>query len=205
MKISLSKFRSRHNWRGTPCGWTLPELMVAVAIGGIVLTAIGTFTVYGIRSFVAMSNYVDMDEKSRRTSDEMTRQIRQCTAVVDFKNTGQTRWITLSNTMAGATVNYIKYTWDSSTRTLSCEKTGQPSTSTLTECDDWEVRLCKRNPIPGTTNLFHPATNIFGNLDFNIAKLVDMKWKCSRAFIGTALQTESVQTTQIVLRNTDSQ
>lgn len=181
--------------------WSLPELMVAVAVGTIALAAIGAFAIYGLRCFVAISNYVDLDEKSRRTVDVMTKELRQATRVIDFNPVGNKRWITLTNSTPGATVTYMKYTWSGATRMLYFEKNGQPLVTNLTECDNWEVGLYQRTPIKGSTNLFYPATNGAGTPDYTIAKLIDMKWKCSRTVLGKKLQTESVQTTQIVLRN----
>lgn len=181
--------------------WTLPELLVAVAIGALVLTAMATFSVYSLRSFVALSNYVDLDEKSRRTVDEMTRQIRQASAIVSYNTNGIKRWLTLTNSTPGATVKYVKYTWSSQDRVLYFERTGVPAKTNLTECDDWQFTLHQRTPIPGLTNQFYPATNAAGKIDLSVAKLVDMKWRCSRDVLGKAFQTESVQTTKIVLRN----
>jgi hypothetical protein len=184
------------------CGsaaWTLPELMVAIAIGMLVLAAIFSFSLYGLRSFAAMSNYADLDEKSRLTLDHMTKEIRQTSAVTDFQANGAKRWLELTNTTPGATNPYVKYTWEDNT--LYFETTTEPFTAVLTECDDWQFSLYQRTPIPNTTNQFYPATNISGKIDFRIAKLVDMKWRCSRTMYGKAFQTETVQSTKVVLRN----
>jgi hypothetical protein len=177
------------------------ELLVASAIGGIVLTAVAGFTVYSMRSFVGLSNYADLEEKSRRTVDEMTQQIREATAVVQLQSTGNKRWLILTNSTPGASNKFMKYTWSSQDRVLYYERTGSPAKTNLTECDDWVVTILKRNPIPGTTNQFFPATNSAGQPDPKIAKLVDMKWRCSRKVLGKTYQTETVQTTKIVLRN----
>ena len=191
------KVRIRQGHRG----WTLTELLVAVGISSIVMMAVAGFTIYSLRSFVALSNYADLDERSRRTVDDMTRQIRQATGVVSFQATGTNRWLTLTNTIAGASNRFVRYAWSSQTRVLSFASTTQPQIATLTECDNWEFSLHMRSPIPGTTNMFYPATNSSGAIDLSVVKLVDMKWRCSRQVLGNALQTESVQTTKIVLRN----
>jgi len=194
-------FLRSYNNRFRSSGWTLPELMVGIAIGALVMAAIGGFSLYSLRSFVALSNYADLDERSRRTVDEMTRQIRQSTAVIDIKTTGNKRWISLTNSTPGATNKFVKYTWDTQTKVLFYEHTGTGPITNLTECDNWEFKLYQRTPIPGTTNLFYPATNSSGAIDFKIAKLVDMKWHCTREILGKTMQTESIQTTKIVLRN----
>jgi type II secretory pathway pseudopilin PulG len=197
MKLFLRTYNNRRRFSG----WTLLELMVAIGIGALVMAAISGFWVYSLRSFVAMTNYADLDEKSRRTVDEMTRQIRQATAVLDIKNTGNPRWITLTNSTAGATNKFVKYTWNTQDKVLYYQSTTQSQITNLTECDNWEFSLYQRNPIPGLTNMFYPATNSAGKLDFTVAKLVEMKWHCTREILGKKFQTESVQTTKIVLRN----
>jgi prepilin-type N-terminal cleavage/methylation domain-containing protein len=195
-----SLLRTNNHRRGSS-GWTLMELLVAIAIGALLMALLSGFWVYSLRSFVAMSNYADLDEKSRRTVDEMTRQIRQATAVLDIQNTGNTRWITLTNSTPGATNKFVKYTWDTQTKVFYYQSTTQSQITNLTECDNWEFGLYQRNPIPGLTNMFYPATNSAGKLDFTVAKLVEMKWHCTREMLGKTFQTESVQTTKIVLRN----
>ena len=196
------KAASSNNGHGRSSGWTLPELMVAIAIGALMLTAIFGFSLYSLRSFVAIANYSELEEKSRRTLDEMTRQIRQATAIINMQNSGGTRWLTLTNSTPGAVNKYVKYTWDSSVKVLYFEATTHPKTPTLTECDNWEFSFYQRAPIPGSTNnQFFPAVDKSGKIDFTIAKLVDMKWHCTREVLGKTMQTESVQTTRIVLRN----
>jgi hypothetical protein len=49
--------------------------------------------------------------------------------------------------------------------------------------------------------VFYPATNNAGALDLTICKVINMNWKCSRAILQQKINTESVQTAQIVLRN----
>ena len=176
--------------------------MVAVAIGALAMAAVAGFSLYSLRSFVAMSNYTELEEKSRRTVDEMTRQIRQATEVLNFQPNGDTRWLTLTNGMPGASNKYVKYTWVKNDRVLYFESTTQAAVPTLTECDDWQFSLYQRVPISGSSAQFNPATDKSGKVDLKIAKLVVMNWRCSRDILGKAFQTESVQTTKVVLRNT---
>jgi hypothetical protein len=49
--------------------------------------------------------------------------------------------------------------------------------------------------------VFFPATNSAGAYDLSVCKLINMTWKCSRTVLGSKLNTESVQTAQVVLRN----
>ena len=49
--------------------------------------------------------------------------------------------------------------------------------------------------------MFFPATNTAGAYDLSTCKLINMTRKCSRTILGSKLNTESVQTAQVVLRN----
>ena len=63
----------------------------------------------------------------------------------------------------------------------------------LTECDSLSFEIFQRNPIGGTYDQFpasSPAT----------AKLINVTWTCSRKILGTAMNTENVQTAKIVIR-----
>jgi prepilin-type N-terminal cleavage/methylation domain-containing protein len=177
---------------------TLTEVLVASAIGSIVLAATATFWMFGARSFVALGNYRDLDAKSQLALDRMTRDIRQATRVLSFQNTGNNRWLSLTNEVEGVG---MRYSWDATDRTLLCEKTGQAAEAYLTECDRWDFSLFQRTPQKNQTNTFFLATNQFGVYAPNLCKLVDMTWKCSRTILGKQANTESVQTAQVVLRN----
>ncbi len=177
---------------------TLVEMMVAVALGTLILAVASSLYLFGSRSFVSMGNYTDLDAKSRNALDLMSRDIRQATAVLGFNNTGTTKWLTVTNALSGTG---ITYTWDATPRTLVCRKTGQPDTVYLTECDRWDFQLYQRAPQTNGTYVFFPATNAFGAYDLSVCKLINMTWKCSRTILGSKLNTESVQTAQVVLRN----
>jgi len=177
---------------------TLVEVMVASGIGSLILGVTATLWMFGARSFVALGNYRELDSRSRFALDRMTRDIRQATRVVSFQNSGNNRWLSLTNELAGVG---IRYTWDDASQALSCEKTGQPAEVYLTECDRWDFNLFQRTPQPNQTNTFFLATNRFGVYDPTLCKLINMTWKCSRTILGEKANTESVQTAQVVLRN----
>ncbi len=179
-------------------GLTLVELMVSVALGSLAMAMAGSLWLYSSRSFAAMSNYADLDAKSRNALDLMSREIRQAAQVTAFQNSGTTKWLTVTNAAQGAA---ITYTWSAGPRTLVCQKTGQADQVYLTECDRWDFEFYQRAPQKGTNYVFFPATNTAGAYDLSIAKLINMSWKCSRTILGDKVNTESVQTAQIVLRN----
>ncbi len=165
----------------------------------MVLTAVATLWIFSNRSFVALGNYTDLDTKSRYAIDCMLRDIRAATAVASFQNNGTTNWLTVTNTQSPSWG--VTYSWDSSTRNLVCQKTGEADRTYLTECDVWDFQLYQRTPHTSGTYVFYPATNSAGAVDLSICKLINMTWRCSRTILGSKVNTENVQTAQVVLRN----
>ncbi len=177
---------------------TLVEVMVAVMLGSVLMASACSVWLFGSRSFAAMGNYADMDAKSRNALDRMSREIREASQVMGFQNTGTTKWLTITNAIRSTT---ITYTWNASSRTLMCQKTGEADQVYLTECDNFVFDLFQRTPQSGKTYVFYPATNAPSSYDLSICKLINMSWKCSRTILGGRVNTESVQTAQVVLRN----
>jgi hypothetical protein len=175
------------------------ELMIATGLGTLVLSAVAFLSLYGARSSVAVCNYTDLDARSRNALDVISREIRQATAVTAFVTDLPTKSLTLFNADQGKTTTL---TWDSNARTMVFGVTGQPDQTVLTECDRWDFSLYQRTPrITGANILYYPATNGAGKLDPSLCKLINMSWKCSRTILGQKVNTETVQTAQIVLRN----
>ena len=178
---------------------TLVEVMIATGLGSMVLGAVSLFTMYGARSSVAVINYTDLDAKSRYALDVISREMRQANALIDSQPNLPVKYLTLTNIDQSAS---IKITFDSSARTVTLEKTGQPTQTNLTECESWGFNLYQRTPWMTATNvLFYPATNNAGSVDSSLCKLINLSWKCSRSILGNKVNTESVQSAQIVLRN----
>lgn len=174
-------------------GFTLVEAVVAVALGTLVLAVVASITVYSSRTFSAISNYVDLDAHSRFALDIISREARQCTAVTDCQTNGSIVTITLTNMPS---VTMMKLIYNSTAGTLTFQRSNQPDKVLLTGCDRWNIWLYTRAPSVTATNIaFNAATNLA------TCKLINMSWKCSRTIMGSKLNTESVQTAQIVLRN----
>lgn len=163
---------------------TLVELMVTGAIGLLVLTAIAMLSMYSARSFVAMGNYADLDAASRNALDIMSREIRQTQGLNSFTSTKLVFQETDSNTLT--------YVYDPSDRTLTRQRAGI-NTVLLEQCDFLNFHISQRNP--SNAFAFYPATSAA------TAKLIDVSWRCSREILGSRINTESVQTAKIVIRN----
>ena len=61
---------------------TMVELLIALSIASLILGALGILTVHTSRSFVALSNYTELDRKSRNTLDRLTQIIREAATEV---------------------------------------------------------------------------------------------------------------------------
>lgn len=176
---------------------SLVEVMMAMAIGSIVLAMVGWLTVYGARSFAVLGNYSALDQQSRLGVDKMTRQIRQATAVLEAQGEGSERWLSLTNETEASG---ITYSWSADSRQLVAQKSGEDTeVVVLNSCDDWSFELYGRVPQPGGTNAIFPAASP------RLCRLINMSWTCSRSVLSTNLiNSETVQDARIVLRNQQS-
>jgi hypothetical protein len=165
-------------------GGTLMETLVATSVAGLVFATVATLWMFSMRSFAALGNYGDLDATSRNALDTMSREIRQTRALTNFSST------TLM--FEDYDTNSLVYTYDTSARTLTRQK-GGTNTVLLVQCDYLNFDISQRNPSNNFT--FYPTTNP------SQAKLVDVSWRCSRQIMGSKVNTESVQTAKIVIRN----
>jgi len=166
--------------------FSLVETSIGTAIGSIIMAAVMSLFIFGSRSFVAMGNYMDLDRTSRNALDRMSRDIRQTRSLQSYAS-NQLVFVDYDT-------NLLTFSWNKDTGQLTRTKGGQ-TTTLLTQCDYLNFHICQRNPIPGAFD-FYPATN-----NASIGKLVDLSWRCSRKILGAKINTESVQTAKIVIRN----
>jgi Tfp pilus assembly protein PilW len=165
-------------------GLTLAELLVSVAIGTIVLTVVSQLIVFSGRSFASMLNYVDLDDRSNRTLQRMSKDIRQANNVASASST--------SLVLNDFDNTPLEYTWNSGAKTLTRTK-GGVSANLLRDCEFFQFSLFQRNPIGGTYDQYSAATA-------TNAKLVQVSWVCARKVIGTLRNSESVQSAKYVIR-----
>jgi hypothetical protein len=166
------------------------EMMVALGAGTIILAAVVATAVCVGNTMVAVGNYNDLNKASRQTLDRLSRDVRNASSVGNGSTTSS---LTLTNTYNGTTI--ITYAWDGSnqvTRTVSSSSSSSAST-VLTNCDTFSFAYYQRNP---TNNLTFVSTTNPAQI-----KLVSVSWRCSRQILGAKLNTESVQTANVVMRN----
>jgi len=167
--------------------FTLVELLVSVAISSVVMGIVLYAFIFSTRSFVAMGNYVDLNKASLFALDRLSRDIREASSMQTFATN---RLVLLD-----ANTNQLTIAWDPNsgllTRTL-----GASTTTLLKNCDYLLFDIFQRNPTDTGAMGFYSASN-----NPAICKLVSVSWRCSRTILGQKINTESVQTAKIVIRN----
>ena len=167
-------------------------MMVSLAVGSIVGLSIMSFAFFTGRSFSALANYNDLDDKSRNALDIMTRDIRQVIELDSFASNSASTTIGLK-----ATNGVISYVYSRTNRTLTRISATGDTNKLLSECDTLAFGLYQRNPVGGTYDQYPASTN---NLALT-CKLIQVSWTCSRKILGNTMNTESVQTAKVVIRN----
>jgi hypothetical protein len=163
----------------------LVEAMMSIGIMGLIMLVLVSISVFSGRSFVAMANYVDLDDKNRIAIDTLTRDLRSCNRV--FYCT--TNFLALEDSDGW----FVYYIHSPTTKTLARYKASQVTTNLLSGCENLVFSLGKRNSLPGTLDQYPAATA-------SEAKVVDVRWNCSRSILGVKANTEAVQTAKIVIR-----
>ena len=167
---------------------TLVEIMVATAIGTLILAAAGSLMIYNARSLAALTNYADLDRYSRGAVDKLSQDIRQSTDLIAFTSTE-----IQFNASRGR--SNITYTYYPDSKTL-VRRQGRNREILLEQCDSLTFTVYGRNNVSNTWDQF-VVTTAAG------AKLIKLNWTCSRTILGQAVNTESVQTAKIVMRKQD--
>ena len=187
LQVSLHKTGSRRR----SAGWTLAELMVAVVAGLLMLISACGVYIFMLRNLDSMANYEELDRQSRNAIDIMSRDIRQCGALTNYS----TSMLVFTNQDG----TLLQYSWDSTnflTYTNASTANGGPFGGTLLkDCTYLDFRVFQRNPSNSTTMDFWPTTNTA------LAKVVLINWICTRTNYITLLNSESVQTAKVVMRN----
>jgi hypothetical protein len=145
---------------------------------------------YSGRNILAMSNYLELDAQSRTALDRAVREIRRAKCVTGFT--------TNSISFRDYDDQSLQLTWNPATKQLTSVRTvnkKDPETKVLLEgCDGLTFTMMAREPNDGTWNLNSTT-------DTNQCKAVFITWNCSRKFIDTKLNTESMTSATVVLRN----
>ncbi len=171
--------------------FTITEMWFGMVLGSILGVAMLSFTTYAAKSFAALANYVELEQKSQIALDTMTRDIRQVNCLSNFGTmtlNGQT--ITNSLTFLDSDGQALTYNY---TNQVLLRTKGTVSRMILTNCDTLSFQIYQRNTIPNNYDQYNAG-------DVTTCKQISVNWICSRTILGSKLNTESVQTAKIVIR-----
>jgi prepilin-type N-terminal cleavage/methylation domain-containing protein len=201
MDCTITSITRKGNKAGC-AGMTLVELLMAVGISGLVFAAVSILIFFSGRSYAALANYVDLDNKSRGALDRMSKEIRQVDAVTSSGTTnlptGQvvTNRLELSGTETNGSPYTLTYDYNPSTQTLLRTKAGgsYPGTTTLlTGCMYLNFGMYQRVPKTNSFDQFDAA-------DLATCKVVQLDWICSRKIFNRTANTESIESARVVIR-----
>jgi hypothetical protein len=180
-------------------GMALFELVIASSIGVLLAAAICSFTLFNVRSFAALANYLDLDSRSRPALDKLSGDIRQASGCsTNFVLAANN--LTLVGTNAVSLLPYtLNYKYESNKTVLTRTYTDANGTQTqtlLTNCTYFALSYFQRNPSNASYGVFpvdDPARP-------DLCKLIQINWSCSRSILGKPANTESIQSARIVIR-----
>jgi prepilin-type N-terminal cleavage/methylation domain-containing protein len=175
---------TNHNQRG----FTLAEMLVAVAIGFVVIAGAVSFYSFAVASFAAMSNFTDMNQKERYATDIISRDIRSSTAV----SSATSSQLVLTGNDA---VNII-YNYDVANGTLTRVRSNTSQvllTGIVNNSLSWTMY---QRAAPGANYDVFPVAATPA-----AAKLISMHWNCWRQVSGTETNSHAITMAKIELRN----
>jgi Tfp pilus assembly protein PilW len=176
-------------------GLTLVELMVAMAVGLIVLAVIASLTLWSSRSFAAMANYAELDNASRNALDTMTREVRQVQGLISYTTNSTVKELALLDTDGQP----LYYRYKIPQQQLVRVKGGRSETL-LEDCITLDFKLYQRNNVSNTFDQYQVFTG--GTNASLTCKVIQVDWICSRKLLPTEqINSESIQTAKIVIRH----
>jgi type II secretory pathway component PulJ len=173
------------NRRKTKAGYSLVELMVGLALGMLVLVAVGSIYLFSLTSFATMANYADLNAKNRMASDIISRDIRSASSVAS---------VTSNQLVLHFAKTDVSYTYDPDLGTLTRLQFAQPRTL-LKNVDYLGFSLYQR---PATNALYEQFPTAAAP---STAKMVAFEWSCSQKLYCGVKTSFSHQAAIVELRN----
>jgi prepilin-type N-terminal cleavage/methylation domain-containing protein len=176
------------NLKRRQSGFTLVELMVGTTLGSLLLIGVASLYLFSAKSFVAMTNYVDLNSRNRRASDWLSRDIRSATSVSSATSSATNSQLALISRQGDVT-----YVFDGTAGTLTRWQLGRAKVL-LEGITSLNFSLYQR-PATGAGYETFPAATAA------TAKLIGFDWMCSRKVYGSLKNTETIQKELVELRN----
>ena len=172
---------------GGVAGFTLSEVMVASALGAILLVGIMTTYLFSIKSFLAVNNYAQIHSDGRSAIDQFARDMRSVNSVVSFATNGPLV-VTIPTNFVGATplTKTATYTYSGSALYRSDSSTGKTS---LLATNVYYVCFSLYDKYGNNTNVTSCARSV----------QVDIKLRKS---VANLPQTEDYLSARLDMRNT---
>lgn len=171
--------------------WTLVEMMVAIGIFSLCSIGLMGLYLFSINSMAAMTNYCLLDQYNRQAMDQLTREIRQATMVLNYT----TNSITIRAANSDGSTSDVTYSFSPSTKKM-LRTSGGTSKALLNDCSLLSFQLFTRCPSNGVFGSFPVAINNWSNT----VKVLQLTWKTSMTLPSGIVNSENVQTARIVIR-----
>ena len=165
-------------------GFSLVELVVALAITSIVLLAVAVVALQSTTSLATLCNHLELSEQNQQAAAQLANDLRACQAVTGYSTNGLVLQLP-----GGSTVTY---SYSSNAKTLTRTQGGSAKVL-LAGCQFIEFRIYQRNPIGG-------AYDIYPTADTATCKVVKANWSCSKILQGDRLNSGNMTTGYIVIR-----
>ena len=176
--------RTSHPPSRRQAGFTIAEFLITVAISTVILSQTCLLGLYSSRAFAAQMSYVGMDQRSQRTLDTLSQNIRQCKALTNFTTTRVT-FLDYDN-------KALTFAFDKGM--LIRAKSGSPAKILLKDCTAGEFAMYQRTPIKGGFD-YYPVK------DPALCKAIEVRWSCAGKPSPTSpTTTETMQSARIVMR-----
>ena len=185
---------------GASRGWTLVEMMVAVGIFALSGVGLMGLYLYSINSMASIYNYSLLDQYNRQAMDQLTREIRQSFKVLTYN----TNSITVQTADASGNPGpKVTYSFDSVSQQLLRNSDDGTSQVLLKNCNLLSFQLFTRCPTNGTLDVLDSITNAFPIATSNwtnTVKVLRLTWKTTISHPSGILNSENIQTAQVVIR-----
>jgi len=95
-------------------GFTLPEILIAIVIGSMLLGAVTSSFTFVAKSCVSMNDYASLDGQSRRAVELFSREVRAASDISGFTKDG----MTLTVPTSGGSTYTVNFTYVSADKTF---------------------------------------------------------------------------------------
>jgi prepilin-type N-terminal cleavage/methylation domain-containing protein len=166
--------------------FTLPEMIVSVALLTLLLLGGTSFYVFTLSSFASMTNYTELNNQSRNASDLISRDIRAALSVASATSN--------QLVLSAFDGTNVTYNFNSAASTLTRTKGGD-SRTLLKGISSFAFSLYQRPSSPAAAYEQFPAATAAS------AKFVAFQWSCSRRVSGPQNDSEAIEMALVELRN----